>query len=319
MDRKKPDKIIDLKKDLAFKLYFKGDKALLKSLLQRFLPLPEGSAIENVEVLDSETNTPTLQPEEKGFVLDLKVRIRRKEGGKLLAAETVNVEMQSSSHSHFTGRLLAYASRLYLGQSKPKKKYDQFCPVYSLAFCAENLNEFASITNEYYHLCTIRREDSDPSRQPLFSKGMQFVVVELDKFSKTTVEELVDFRENWCYILKYAPHISGSEFDTIRNKGKEMGNAVEKLWDLSEEEHIQELMEAKEKQRMDQEAREDDAREEGLKKGIEKGIEKGRKERNKEVALNLLAKGLDISTICECTELTEKEVQALKSHKKENG
>ena len=30
-----------------------------------------------------------------------------------------------------------------------------------------------------------------------------------------------------------------------------MGNAVKRLWNLSEEEHIQELIEAREKQRMD--------------------------------------------------------------------
>ena len=320
MNLVKPAKIIDLKKDLAFKIYFKGSKTVLKSLLQHFLPLPEGDQIEDVEVLDSEANPLALKPEEKNFVLDLKVRICRKEG----ITETVNVEMQSSAYTHFTDRLLAYASRLYTGQIEEGQDYDQLYPVYSLSFCAENLKEFASITNEYYHLCTIRREDSDPSRQPLLSRGMQFVVVELKKFSKTTAEELVDFRENWCYLLKKGPHISGAEFDTICEKGEEMGNAVKRLWNLSEDDYIREQMEAIEKQRRDQVARENDARAEGMEKGMEKGrvegmekgMEKGRVEGMEkgrvEVARQMLGKGLDISTICECTGLTEDEVKALK-------
>ena len=304
----KPHKIIDLKKDLAFKLYFKGNEAVLKSLLQHFLPLPPGSKIAHVEVLDSEANTPSLQPAEKDFVLDLKVKIIRQEG----ATETVNVEMQSSFQDHFTDRLLAYASRLYTGQIKPGQKYGQLYPVYSLAFSGDRVKEFDSIADEYYHVCTIRREDSDPSRRPLFSKGMQFVVVELNKFSKTTVEELVDFRENWCYLLKNGPHISGPEFATISNKGEEMGDAVKRLWNLSEDEYIQEQMEAIEKQRMDQLDREDYAE----KKGREEGEKKGREERNREVARQMLAEGENIAKICRYTGLTEKEVDALKSKKK---
>ena len=73
---------------------------------------------------------------------------------------------------------------------------------------------------------------------------MQFVVVELKKFVKTTAEELVDLREHWCYLLKKAPDMSGAEFEAISKKGEEMANAVKRLWDLSEDEYVQEQMEA---------------------------------------------------------------------------
>ena len=103
-----------------------------------------------------------------------------------------------------------------------------------------------------------------------------------------------------------------------------MGNAVKKLWNLSEDEKIQEYMEAIEKQRRDQWARESyvrrEGREEGEKKGREEGEKKGREEgerkKQKEVALQMLAKGLDISTICECTGLSEEEVRAMQTEKK---
>ena len=100
-----------------------------------------------------------------------------------------------------------------------------------------------------------------------------------------------------------------------------MGNAVKRLWNLSEDDYIREQMEAIEKQRRDQVARENDARAEGMEKGrvegMEKGrvegMEKGRAERNKEVARQMLKEGVDISMICRYTGLTEKEVEALKS------
>ena len=313
-------------------------------------------------MIDSEANPDHLSPEEKEFVLDLRAQIRRKEGGKLLPTETVNVEMQSYPQSYFTDRLLAYASRLYIRQIRPGPDgYKNLFPVYSLAFCSNNLREFSSIPDRHYHLCTIRREDSDPSRQPLFSRGIQFVVVELAKFTKQT-GDLLDLRDAWCYLLKEAPNMSGAEFDAIRNKGKEMGNAVKKLWELSEEDHVQIRIEAREKQRMDQMAREQyqweegerkgreegkregerkgreegkregerkgreegkregerKGREEGKREGQKEGERKGREERDKEVALQMLAKNLDIATICECTGLTKKEVEALKPRKKQS-
>ena len=297
--RNKPANVIDLKKDIAFKIYFKENNSLLKSLLQNFLPLPKGSQIEEVQVQDGELIPPFYQPEEKKFVLDLKVRISRKEG----TVETVNVEMQTDFQEYLSQRLLAYASRLYTSQIKSGQEYDQLYPVYSLAFCAENVKEFDSITDEYYHVCTLRREDKNPERQVVFSRGIQFVVVELKKFAKQKACELVDLREYWCYLLKKSPHISAEEFEAIKDRGKEMGNAVKKLWNLSEDEKIQEYMEAIEKQRRDQWDRENYARKQGLKKGRE------------EVALQMLADNADIRMICRYTGLSEKEVKALQAKK----
>ena len=166
-------------------------------------------------------------PPGKTFVLDLKAKIRRKVDGRLLDAETVNVEIQSSFEEYFTDRLLAYASRLYTAQIERGDDYDRLYPVYSLAFCAENVKEFNSLPDEYYHLCSIRREDTVPSRQPIFSRGIRFVVVELAKFAKQRPGELVDLRDAWCYLLKEAPHMSGAEFEAICGKGKEMGKCCQ--------------------------------------------------------------------------------------------
>ena len=47
----------------------------------------------------------------------------------------------------------------------------------------------------------------------------------------------------------------------------------------------------------------------------ERAKEEGREERNKEIALQMLEKDMDIATICECTGLTEKQVKALMPQK----
>ena len=96
-----------------------------------------------------------------------------------------------------------------------------------------------------------------------------------------------------------------------------MGNAVNKLWELSEEEHIRIRIEAREKQRMDQLAREQYRWEEGREVGEKKGREEGRAERNEEVALQMLGIGMDIPTVCKCTGLTPEEVEALRTRKKQ--
>ena len=310
MQNKIPENIIDLTRDNAFKVYFKGQGGesppVLTSLLQHFLPLTEGSVVESVEILDGEANTPN----EKNSILDIKANIRRWENGKLLPAETVNVEMQSSGQRYFTNRLLHYASRLYNAQIKRGQEYNKLYPVYSLAFSKDNLPEFTPITDEHYHVCRIRREDSERSRQALFSNGLQFVVVELNKFT-VPVEKIVDIRDAWCYLLKQCTHMSEQEFGNISAKGEEMKEAVERLWVLSEDECIQEQLEAEEKQRRDQWAREEYAKEEGIEEGIEKGRKEGMEKSRQEIALQMLQKGMDIPTICECTSLTEEEIQAL--------
>lgn len=52
--------------------------------------------------------------------------------------------------------------------------------------------------------------------------------------------------------------------------------------------------------------------EEGKKRGLEEGLEKGLERGKKEVALELLKKGLDINLIMEATKLSLDEIEQLK-------
>ena len=61
---------------------------------------------------------------------------------------------------------------------------------------------------------------------------------------------------------------------------------------------------------MDRKAYEDT----GLEKGLKEGIEKGAKEEKIQTAKRMLAKGIDIETIIECTELTKEEIEKIKNN-----
>lgn len=55
-----------------------------------------------------------------------------------------------------------------------------------------------------------------------------------------------------------------------------------------------------------------EGKEEGLAEGMEKGIEKGMNQRSLEIARKMLAKGMDVATVMEITELAESQLLQLK-------
>ena len=205
--------------------------------------------------------------------------------------------MQIKRQKYFTSRLVAYASRLYLDQMARGERYNVLAPVYSLAFCGENLDEYKGL-EDYYHVAgTMRLEP--PHR--LFNDRIKYIIVELGKFNKTP-DELVDNRERWCYFLKSAHEVGEKELDEIRGMGEEMKQAVEYLEELSEDPQTRAEVEAYEKQWRDQQDREELQRDEGREEGIREG--------KKEIALSLLREKMDIQLVSKHTKLPlEEEVQ----------
>ncbi len=167
--------------DNTFKAFFKHDQDLLKPLLQDFLPLPLGCRVEHVQLLDTEENSSEAsKPSGKTFILDMKLRISRQlSNGEWVANETVNVEMQTVSQRDFTNRLLAYAGRVYSNQVKEGERYEKLRTVYSLVFSTVDLPELRKDNNNYYHTCSMRQDRYPHLR---LTDGMQFVIVELNKF-----------------------------------------------------------------------------------------------------------------------------------------
>ena len=316
--------LLSLTSDRGFKAFLKQRHSLRQSLLEDFLPLPPDSTITDIKLLDNEETS----LKDKTFILDLKLHLHRKD----TSPETVIVEMQASSKKNLTNRLLAYGARIYSRQIKPGEDYEYLHLVYSLVFSIVNLKEFES-TQDYCHVCTLAR-NCPPHLA--FSQGMQFIIIELAKFSKK-LEEIVDQREAWCYLLKNSSRMDARDCEILKTKGKDMPEAIETLWKLSESELAQEIAEAEAKQRMDRKAEIDYARdeameqglEEGLEKGLEQGLkkgkqegrekgkqegrEKGKQEGKQQTALAMLLDGLEIEKISKYTGLTPEEIKKLTS------
>ena len=295
---------LNLTQDLIFKNYFKLDKNVLKSLLKAFLPLPHNASIKDIAILDS--LLPSLTLEEKSSLMDLRVQLD--------SGEFVNVEMQAFPHKSFTQRILLYWSKNYSSQLKTGEDYETLCPAYSLIFSTYDL--FPE-TGDFYTSFSIR---SDESPYFCFNEDLRLITVELSKFKKKTPAALLDLREEWCYLLKESKRMGEREVRELSAKGEDMKRAMFRLKELSREEGLQLVEEAKEKARRDQAARERDSFNSGIEKGIERGIdqgidqgiERGIEKGKKELVMNMIKNGMEVSLLSKFTGLSEEEINQLK-------
>ena len=169
--------------------------------------MAQGYKIAQVDILDQELSPEKLKGEggggDKTYILDLRAVIHRRVKGQLLDKKIINIEMQTVSHKDFSNRSLAYVGRLYSEQLKEGEDYGELIPVISVIFIMENLPKFKGAKEKYYHHCCLQ-EIGPP--HAIFSKGIQFVIVELSKFMKT-VEELSNLSDCWYYLFKNAGRV----------------------------------------------------------------------------------------------------------------
>ena len=161
--------------------------------------------------------------------------------------------------------------------------------------------------------------------------------MELEKFRKREVSDLLDLREEWCYFLKESRRLGERDEERFSRKGSDMEKAMSHLKTLSREESLRWMEEALEKNWRDQAAWRDDAVEQGLKEGIQKGMQKGmqkgiqkgmkqgieqgieqgmqkgRQEERQQVVLNMLKEKTEIAFICKVTGLSEEEIKKIQN------
>ena len=222
----------------------------------------------------------------------------------------VNVEVQSTTEKDFTNRVLAYSGRLYSEQLDRGDEYTKLIPVYSLVFTMGNINEFTEV-DDYLHICNIRRV-TEP--QVVMSRGMCFVIIELNKFTKK-MANLANKKDYWCFVLKHSKKLGIEEYQKFLQKGEDMEKAMKHLLSISQDRELREEEQARQKQKHKQLAGMHFAKEEGLMEGMEKGMEKGREEgreeERKKLALSMLEDDFNVEVIIKHTSLLEEEVQTL--------
>lgn len=162
---------LDPKNDLTFKKVFGQHPNLCISLLNSMLPLPEGEYVESIEYLPTEL-VPEL-PLGKTSIVD--VRCRDNRGRQFI------VEMQMFWTDSFQYRVLFNASKAFVKQLSRGRQYKLLQPVYSLNFVNE---KYTDSTQFYHHYQIVNIADTNEQL-----KGLEFVFIELPKFSPATITE----------------------------------------------------------------------------------------------------------------------------------
>ena len=299
-------RFIDPKTDFAFKRIFGSDDstAALISFINAALQLEGERLVDNVEIRPP--NKARRTPREKESIVD--IACTDKSGVRYL------VEMQVQKVKGFANRMFYNLAGAYSEQLRSGDSYLQLSDVVIISVMDFTLLEDTELWHSIFFMKE-KRTNYAPFDQ------FRLCCVELTKFNKTE-KELSGMMDKWAYFLKEVdglevrPEALGEpEFDVPFEKA-EMGKltrdektnyevSLQKIRD--DHGKIEEGEDRGMKKGMEK------GMEKGMKKGMEKGMEKGRKERDKEIALQMLEKGLDASTVAECTGLTKKQINALKT------
>ena len=226
----------------------------------------------------------------KQVMLDLNV--------KLSSGENVGIEMQTYVEKHFMTRMLTYWSHLFLQPIERGQKYHQVKPSYMLAFILFNMFD----GSDHINRIMATREGYQNRR---VSKDFNIVIVELKKFNKSH-HQLVDMFDRWCYIIKHSAELTAEQIQYLSQDG-ETKMALEHLVEVSKEEKEYWKAVHKGRREWEEQLRKEQMREEELEKSRVQGME----EKQREIALSMLQKGLKVSFISEVTDLSVAEIEKL--------
>ena len=334
------NQFINLCQDLMFKIFFSRNKKLLLSLAQTFIFLPKGKNIEKLKIkaegedwlkeMEMALRNPAIYPKVpsgKGVVLDILATLN--------TGESVNIELQATSHPHFRERILYYWSEVYGSDLKSGEGYETLKPAYSLVFVNFPLFErelkpqpiakgVPCVPTTYkggdkrttVHSFSIR---SDKPPHFVLTEHLGMIFVDLSRFQvpKGDSKDVLDMMSAWCYFIKGSPYLTKEGLKVLFRKSEVFKMAESALKDLSVDSSVRVLEKLREKWVRDQvtdikyatQKGMEKGRAEGHAEGMEKGMEKGMQQ----VALNMLKKQLDFSLISEVTGLSEEQVNKLKS------
>lgn len=275
------DKYADPKNDLVFKKLFGNEenKELLIDFINKVLP--------NKHVKDIEYLPTNLEPDiriKKQSILD--VLCTDENGSKYI------IEMQNAKEKGFEERAVYYASKTYATQMDKGGKYADLKEVIFIA-----ITDFIMFPKKEDYISTHTIRDNKTNEHDL--KGFSFAFLELPKFNKQGNPQNID---QWCDLFKNAKNCkSVNTTDPIMKKAYE----TLEISNWSEQDLLD--YQAYEKIILDNQAREDQVRDEGISIGKTKGIN----EEKIKIAINLKRTNIDPKIISEATGLSIEEISKL--------
>jgi len=277
-----PKELLSPKNDFVFKLLFGEPTRLniLKAFLQAVLDLP-AEEYDHLVIVDPHLHRES--PDDKLGVLDVKIHTT--------TGQVIDVEIQVKPHRRIWERILFYAARLTTEQMKAGLSYKEIKKAVSIIIVD---GDITPQDPEHYHHCFRLFDERTGYRFPdLF----EINTLELPKLPAEPDGSMLF---NW---LRMFTAKTKEEFAMVAKTSPEIATAVGVIMELSEDERTRLLAEAREKYRRDEEARREDAYEEGKEEG----------ERNKtiDIARSLLLEKIPFETVAKATGLSLEEVKTL--------
>jgi predicted transposase/invertase (TIGR01784 family) len=295
--------------DVTFRKVFGENLDLAASLLNAFLPLPEGRKITNIHYVSPELMPET--PARKNSLVD--VCCEDSDGTTFL------VEMQLNWDTDFMQRVVFNTSKAYVKQLNKGKPFQLLQPVYSLNFVQGDLHKGL---NEWYHpyqLVHIYHTNR------VFD-GLKIVFAELEKYEKFAEKGNTKmdlwmryFTEMTEKTRKPAPELLADpdiakaiECLEVINYDDVERELYDRYWDaVSVEATWKEI--GKREKKVGFEMGREEGIQQGIQQGIQKGIQQGEANTKRQLAINMLAEGLDPKIIAKVSGMTDSEIRALVS------
>ena len=275
----------NLKNDVIFKAFFgkKGNEQFLIDFLTGLLKIN----IKEIEIKE-EVNLLQLTRDEKGGRLDLQARL---DNGSI-----VNIEIQVKDENNMIERSIVYGSKVVSKELKRGMDYEDAQKV----ILVNILNYEIFAYQEYVSESMLVLKDH---RNYEISDMIKYYYIELPKYRKEKTN-MNDKLNQWLALIDDTDR---GKIEMAKKKKKKIKSALDEMTYLTGDEEVQRLAELHEKWEMDWNSSMNRARKEGMEKGITKGI----KQNQKETAIKMLQKGINIKTIMELTGLTEEEIKKL--------
>lgn len=284
---------LPLTNDFVFKRVFTKE-----AILADFL-----SAIVKREIKTIEIKNPEISKDKKNAkigILDIRAQLDHK--------EWVDIEMQVNDQKNIEKRSTFYMADLYSDQLKKKQGYKETLKVIMINIL--NFNYYQR--NSYHSVAHMKFEKSEPEEnvemgyqqeEECLTEDLEIHMIELPKFKKKNPEVQTKLAQ-WLWLL-----IGEEEKIKMAEKENEqIKEANELLEEISQNEEDREYYRLRLKAYRDER--------DLYMSGKEEGREEGKEEGKEEIAIEMLKKGFDETTIEEITSVSKEKIKALKSNYK---
>lgn len=280
--------------DVAFKKVFQHE-ALTLSFLNSTLRLTDDRQIKAIQFLPTEQLPMTA--ESKKSILDLLCTDHR--GFKYI------IEVQNKYMNNYIRRAQYYVSHLFVNQLENAGNYLQLKPVTLLSLLNHKVFP-EQVRYLSYH------QNIEQETQTSYLNDMSYAFVELPKFKKT-LAELVTDEDHWIYMMKHATEMRQAPEDAPEVV-KQAYNILEKHTWTRDERLAYERAKIGLMDDLDiMETARNEGEQIGIAKGKEEGREEGREEEKIHLAKKMLSKQKPMEEIIELTELSQEEIERIKS------